>query len=184
MVVQFQLNSVESYQGMDFQSCNSIKCASFHLEKLPKMWGICRKYLVYNFSVSTLGRLFPLLGLEAAQPSAQPKENRGAAAAHPCLFPLVPHTFILIFYVLSFCTGSNPLCAWVRLVSSSSPCRHWPLWEQGCACLCSHGREEGISPGGDPQQSVQMWSAQIWGCGTWRPGWDAPLRTSGVTVRR
>lgn len=110
-MVQFQLSSVEPYQGTDFQSCSSIKCASFDLEKLPIMWVIYGKYLVYDFSLSTKGRLFPLLGLEAAQLS--PQDNKGAAAAHSFLFPLFPHSLSLFFNVLSFCTGSASLCIWM-----------------------------------------------------------------------
>lgn len=130
------------------------------------------------------GEVVPLAGVRGstAQCSAQGKQRCCCCPSLP--LPSGPSHIYPYFLCPEFLHRIKPIVCWVRLVSSSSPCRHWPLWEQGCACLCSHGREEGISPGGDPQQSVQMWSAQIWGCGTWRPGWDAPLRTSGVTVRR
>lgn len=82
-----------------------------------------------------MGR-FPLLGLEAAWPSAQPKDNKGAAAAHSCLLPLFPHSFILLCLHPEFLHRISLTVlggGWWAAASCAGPL---PPWEQGCGYLC------------------------------------------------
>lgn len=108
--------------------------------------------------MSTVGRLFSLLGLEAAWPSAQPKDNKGAAAAaHSCLLSLFPHTFILVFLPSEFLHRTNLTVlgdGWWAAASCAGP---FPLWEQGCGYLCS------------PWCRIQEWDVS----GRWPPAVSA-----------
>lgn len=80
----------------------------------------------------------PLLGLEHS-PVLSPRIIKVLLLSLllTCLLPLFPHTFILIlFHILSFCTGSTPLCIWVMAGEQQLPL---PLWGQGCGYLCFPG---------------------------------------------
>lgn len=118
--------------------------------------------------MSTVGRLFSLLGLEAAWPSAQPEDNKGAAAPlllASSLCSLIPLS--LFFYHLSFCTGPTSLC-WVMAGEQQLPVQALSLSGSRAVAICAHhgaGSKSGMSLGGDLQQSVQMWLSPD--LGTW-----------------
>lgn len=133
--------------------------------------------------MSTVGRLFPLLGLEAAQPRAQPKVLLLPIIASS-LCSLMPLS--LFFYILSFCTGSTSWCIWVMAGEQQLPVQVLYLCGSRAVMSVLPTAQERVGSLLEVTSSSQCrcGSAQIWGHGTGKPGWDPPLRTSGVTVRR